>query len=372
MAAIAGSGTGSRDTRTSRADWESAGRSWSLLDWSHRDDYVEDMVRGSESLDGIVLVVSACEGVASRTRQELLLAHRAGVQSLVIFVNKVDLIEDDELRGLVGTEIRELLSQCGYSADLVPLVFGSALKVLEGDTSQDGGEAVKRLLRCMGNAIEQGRVTDGPFLMSIQDSFGIPTKAASPANRLREAFAALGPGTLVTGRIERGVVEPGAEVAVIGFGSQQVGTVAGVATPFEVGSRGVAGESASVLLRGVEYEGVERGQVLARPGSVASHTAFEAEVYVMRPDESGQSVTFSNSGKRVGYFYFRSAEVLGDITGLRQGDIEVDYAEGGSYAMTVRLARPVALEEGLRFSVREGGRAVGSGLVTRIVGPLPA
>jgi elongation factor Tu len=297
-------------------------------------------------MDGAILVVSAADGPMPQTREHILLSRQVGVPYIVVFLNKADMVDDEELLELVEMEVRELLSQYDFPGDDTPIIKGSALKALEGDTSEIGAPSVEALVEAMDSYIpEPERAIDGAFLMPVEDVFSIS-----------------GRGTVVTGRIERGVVNVGDEIEIVGIRDTQKTTVTGVEMFRKLLDQGLAGDNVGVLLRGTKRDEVERGQVLCKPGSINPHTNFEAEVYVLSKEEGGRHTPFFNGYRP--QFYFRTTDVTGACD-LPEG-VEM-VMPGDNVQMTVALIAPIAMEEGLRFAIREGGRTVGAGVVAKIL-----
>jgi elongation factor Tu len=304
------------------------------------------MVTGAAQMDGAILVVSAADGPMPQTREHILLARQVGVPSIVVYLNKADMVDDEELLELVEMEVRELLSSYDYPGDDLPVVVGSALKALEGDTGEYGQPSIERLLQAMDDYFEvPERPLDQPFLLPIEDIFSIS-----------------GRGTVVTGRVERGKVRQGDEVEIIGLGETRKTTVTGVEMFRKLLDEGVAGDNVGVLLRGVKRDEIERGQVLAAPKSITPHTQFECEVYVLSKDEGGRHTPFFNGYRP--QFYFRTTDVTGEVE--LPSDVEM-VMPGDNVRLTVTLISPIAMEEGLRFAIREGGRTVGAGVVSKII-----
>jgi elongation factor Tu len=309
-------------------------------------DYVKNMITGAAQMDGAILVVSAADGPMPQTREHILLSRQVGVPYIVVFLNKADMVDDAELLELVEMEVRELLSKYNFPGDEVPLVIGSALKALEGDTGPYGVDAVMKLVKAMDDYIpEPKREIEKPFLMPIEDVFSIS-----------------GRGTVVTGRIESGVVKVGEEVEIVGIHATQKTTCTGVEMFRKLLDAGQAGDNVGVLLRGTKREEVERGQVLAKPGTITPHTKFKAEVYVLSKEEGGRHTPFF-----LGYrpqFYFRTTDVTGSVI-LPEG-VEM-VMPGDNVQLTIELHAPIAMSEGLRFAIREGGRTVGAGVVAEVI-----
>jgi len=331
---------------TSHVEYESEVRHYAHVDCPGHADYVKNMITGAAQMDGAILVVSAADGPMPQTREHIVLSRQVGVPRIVVFMNKADMVDDDELLELVEMEIRELLDQYEFPGDDTPLIIGSALKALEGDTSDIGMPSVLKLIEALDNYIpEPERAVDQPFLMPIEDVFSIS-----------------GRGTVVTGRIDRGIVKVGEDVEIVGIRDTHTTTCTGVEMFRKLLDEGRAGENVGVLLRGIKREDVERGQVLAKPGSIKPHTTFEAEVYVLSKDEGGRHTPFFKGYRP--QFYFRTTDITGAVE-LPEG-VEM-VMPGDNIKMTVTLIGPVAMEDSLRFAIREGGRTVGAGVVTKIV-----
>ncbi len=331
---------------TAHVEYETDKRHYAHVDCPGHADYVKNMITGAAQMDGAILVVSAADGPMPQTREHILLARQVGVPYIVVFLNKADMVDDEELLELVEMEVRELLSSYEFPGDDVPVVIGSALKALEGDGSDIGVPAVLKLMEAMDEYIPvPERPIDQPFLMPIEDVFSIS-----------------GRGTVVTGRIERGVVKVGDEVEIVGLRPTTKTTVTGVEMFRKLLDQGQAGDNVGVLLRGTKRDEVERGQVLAQPGTITPHTRFEAEVYVLSKEEGGRHTPFFNGYRP--QFYFRTTDVTGAVE-LPEG-VEM-VMPGDNVAMTVSLIAPIAMEEGLRFAIREGGRTVGAGVVSKII-----
>jgi elongation factor Tu len=304
------------------------------------------MITGAAQMDGAILVVSAADGPMPQTREHILLSRQVGVPYIVVFLNKADMVDDAELLELVEMEVRELLDSYDFPGDDTPIIIGSALKALEGDTSDIGAPAIEKLVAAMDEYIpEPERAIDGDFLMPVEDVFSIS-----------------GRGTVVTGRIERGIIKVGDEIEIVGIKDTQKTTCTGVEMFRKLLDQGQAGDNVGVLLRGTKREEVERGQVLAKPGSITPHTKFECEVYVLSKDEGGRHTPFFNGYRP--QFYFRTTDVTGACD-LPEG-VEM-VMPGDNVQMTVSLIAPIAMEEGLRFAIREGGRTVGAGVVSKII-----
>ncbi|MCF6280729.1 MAG: elongation factor Tu [Candidatus Polarisedimenticolaceae bacterium] len=331
---------------TAHVEYESDNRHYAHVDCPGHADYVKNMITGAAQMDGAILVCSAADGPMPQTREHILLARQVGVPYIVVFLNKADMVDDDELLELVEMEVRELLDQYDFPGDDTPIIIGSALKALEGDQSDMGAGAIKKLVEAMDTYIPQPeRDIDQPFLMPIEDVFSIS-----------------GRGTVVTGRIERGIVKVGGEIEIVGIKDTQKTTCTGVEMFRKLLDRGEAGDNVGVLLRGTKREDVERGQVLAAPGSINPHTHFECEVYILSKDEGGRHTPFFANYRP--QFYFRTTDVTGACE-LPEG-IEM-VMPGDNVKMTVKLIAPIAMEEGLRFAIREGGRTVGAGVVAKII-----
>jgi len=331
---------------TAHVEYETAKRHYAHVDCPGHADYVKNMITGAAQMDGAILVVSAADGPMPQTREHILLARQVGVPYIVVYLNKADMVDDAELLELVEMEVRELLSTYEFPGDDVPVVIGSALKALEGDQSEIGVPSILKLMEAMDEYIpEPERPIDQPFLMPIEDVFSIS-----------------GRGTVVTGRIERGKVKVGDEVEIVGLRETAKTTVTGVEMFRKLLDEGVAGDNVGVLLRGTKRDEVERGQVLAEPGSITPHTHFEAEVYVLSKEEGGRHTPFFNGYRP--QFYFRTTDVTGAVE-LPEG-VEM-VMPGDNVKITVKLIAPIAMEEGLRFAIREGGRTVGAGVVSKII-----
>ncbi len=331
---------------TAHVEYESAARHYAHVDCPGHADYVKNMITGAAQMDGAILVVSAADGPMPQTREHILLARQVGVPYIVVYLNKADMVDDEELLELVEMEVRELLSSYDFPGDDAPLVRGSALKALEGDTSEIGVPSIERLVAALDEYIpEPKRDTEKPFLLPIEDVFSIS-----------------GRGTVVTGRVERGVVHVGDEIEIIGIKETVTTTCTGVEMFRKLLDEGQAGDNIGVLLRGTKREDVERGQVLAKPGSITPHTYFEAEVYVLSKDEGGRHTPFFSNYRP--QFYFRTTDVTGAVE-LPEGTEMV--MPGDNIQMKVKLIAPIAMEEGLRFAIREGGRTVGAGVVAKVI-----
>jgi len=331
---------------TSHVEYESPTRHYAHVDCPGHADYVKNMITGAAQMDGAILVCSAADGPMPQTREHILLSRQVGVPRIVVFLNKADMVDDEELLELVEMEVRELLDTYEFPGDDTPIVIGSALKALEGDQSDIGVPAVVKLVEALDEYIpEPERAIDQPFLMPIEDVFSIS-----------------GRGTVVTGRVERGIVKVGDEVAIVGIKDTTKTTVTGVEMFRKLLDEGRAGENVGVLLRGTKRDEVERGQVLAQPGSITPHTKFEAEVYVLSKDEGGRHTPFFKGYRP--QFYFRTTDVTGSCE-LPEG-VEM-VMPGDNVKLAVDLIAPIAMDEGLRFAIREGGRTVGAGVVAKII-----
>ncbi len=333
---------------TTHVEYQTEKRHYAHVDCPGHADYVKNMITGAAQMDGAILVIAATDGPMAQTREHILLARQVGVPAMVVFVNKVDQVDDEELLELVELEIRELLSKYEFPGDDIPLVFGSALKAMEagGDGAHEACACIKELMEHVDNYIpEPVRVLDKPFLLPIEDVFSIE-----------------GRGTVVTGRVERGIVNTGDEVEIIGIRNTQKTTVTGVEMFRKILDEGRAGDNVGCLLRGIKKEDVERGQVLAIPGTITPHTKFKGEVYVLSKEEGGRHTPFFNGYRP--QFYFRTTDVTG-VTQLPEGTEMV--MPGDNVSIEVELICPIAMEKTLRFAIREGGRTVGAGRVTDII-----
>jgi len=331
---------------TSHVEYESDNRHYAHVDCPGHADYVKNMITGAAQMDGAILVVSAADGPMPQTREHILLAGQVGVPNIIVFLNKADMVDDAELIELVEMEVRDLLSSYGFPGDDVPIIKGSALKALEGDTSEIGEPAILKLIAAMDEYFPlPTRVIDKPFLLPVEDVFSIS-----------------GRGTVVTGRIERGIIEVGKEVEIVGIKDTVKTTVTGVEMFRKLLKEGRAGENVGILLRGTKREDVERGQVLAAPGSITPHKKFEAEIYVLSKEEGGRHTPFITGYKP--QFYFRTTDVTGSID-LPAGTEMV--MPGDNVKIIGTLINPIAMEEGLKFAIREGGRTVGAGVVSKIL-----
>ena len=331
---------------TSHVEYISSIRHYAHVDCPGHADYVKNMITGAAQMDGAILVVSAADGPMPQTREHILLAKQVGVPKIVVFLNKADQVDDPELQELVELEIRELLDKYDFPGDDTPIIVGSALKALEGDTSDIGVPAVQKLIEALDSFItEPVREIEKPFLMPVEDVFTIS-----------------GRGTVVTGRIESGIVRTGDPIEIVGITDTKTTVCTGVEMFRKSLDEGRAGENCGVLLRGVERDAVERGQVLCKPGSISPHTEFEAEIYVLSKEEGGRHTPFFSNYRP--QFYFRTTDVTGACA-LAEG-VEM-VMPGDNIKMTVTLISPIAMEEGLRFAIREGGRTVGAGVVAKII-----
>ena len=331
---------------TAHVEYETEARHYAHVDCPGHADYVKNMITGAAQMDGAILVVSAADGPMPQTREHILLSRQVGVPYIIVFLNKADMVDDEELLELVEMEVRELLSNYDFPGDDTPIIKGSALKALEGDEGPLGKQAIMALAEALDTYIPTPeRAVDGAFLMPVEDVFSIS-----------------GRGTVVTGRIERGVVKVGEEIEIVGIKDTVKTTCTGVEMFRKLLDQGQAGDNVGILLRGTKREDVERGQVLAKPGSINPHTDFTAEVYILSKEEGGRHTPFFNGYRP--QFYFRTTDVTGTI------DLPADkemVLPGDNVAMTVKLIAPIAMEEGLRFAIREGGRTVGAGVVAKIL-----
>lgn len=331
---------------TAHVEYETANRHYAHVDCPGHADYVKNMITGAAQMDGAILVVSAADGPMPQTREHILLARQVGVPYIVVFMNKADMVDDAELLELVEMEIRELLSKYDFPGDDIPIIIGSALKALEGDQSEYGEPAIMKLAEALDSYIPMPeRAIDGAFLMPVEDVFSIS-----------------GRGTVVTGRIERGIIKVGDEIEIVGIKPTLKTTCTGVEMFRKLLDQGQAGDNVGVLLRGTKREEVERGQVLAKSGSIKPHTKFSAEIYVLGKDEGGRHTPFFNGYRP--QFYFRTTDVTGAVE-LPAGTEMV--MPGDNVSIVVTLIAPIAMEEGLRFAIREGGRTVGAGVVAKII-----
>jgi len=331
---------------TAHVEYETEKRHYAHVDCPGHADYVKNMITGAAQMDGAILVVSAADGPMPQTREHILLARQVGVPYIVVYLNKADMVDDAELLELVEMEVRELLDKYEFPGDDTPIVTGSALKALEGDASEIGEESIFKLAEALDSYIPQPeRAVDGDFLMPVEDVFSIS-----------------GRGTVATGRVERGIVKVGDEIAIVGIKDTTKTVVTGVEMFRKLLDQGQAGDNVGVLLRGTKRDEIERGQVLAKPGSITPHTKFEAEVYVLSKEEGGRHTPFFNGYRP--QFYFRTTDVTGSCD-LPDG-VEM-VMPGDNVKMTVSLIAPIAMEEGLRFAIREGGRTVGAGVVSKVI-----
>ncbi len=330
---------------TAHVEYETANRHYAHVDCPGHADYVKNMITGAAQMDGAILVVSAADGPMPQTREHILLARQVGVPALVVFLNKCDMVDDPELLELVEMEVRELLSSYQFPGDDIPIIHGSALMALEGKNPELGDEAIIKLMAAVDEYIPQpARATDRPFLMPIEDVFSIS-----------------GRGTVVTGRVERGIVKVGEEVEIVGIKNTVKTVVTGVEMFRKLLDQGQAGDNIGALLRGTKREDVERGQVLAKPGSITPHTKFKAEAYILTKEEGGRHTPFFTNYRP--QFYFRTTDVTG-VVSLPEGTEMV--MPGDNVSMDVELIHPIAMDDGLRFAIREGGRTVGAGVVASI------
>ena len=331
---------------TAHVEYETDKRHYAHVDCPGHADYVKNMITGAAQMDGAILVVSAADGPMPQTREHILLARQVGVPYMVVYLNKADMVDDEELLELVELEVRELLSSYDFPGDDTPIIKGSALKALEGEKSVLGEESIERLMDAVDSYIpDPERAIDRPFLMPVEDVFSIS-----------------GRGTVATGRVERGIVKVGEEIEVVGIKNTIKTTVTGVEMFRKLLDEGRAGDNIGALLRGVKREDIERGQVLAKPGSITPHTKFKAESYILTKEEGGRHTPFFNGYRP--QFYFRTTDVTG-VAELPEG-IEM-VMPGDNVAMTIKLITPIAMDDGLRFAIREGGRTVGAGVVASII-----
>jgi elongation factor Tu len=331
---------------TSHVEYESAKRHYAHVDCPGHADYVKNMITGAAQMDGAILVVSAADGPMPQTREHILLSRQVGVPYIVVYLNKADMVDDEELLELVELEVRDLLSMYEFPGDDTPIVTGSALKALEGDTSEIGTQSIEKLVEALDSYVPMPeRPVDGAFLMPVEDVFSIS-----------------GRGTVATGRIERGVIKVGDEIEIVGIRATTKTTCTGVEMFRKLLDEGQAGDNVGVLLRGTKRDEIERGQVLAKPGSITPHTKFEAEVYILTKEEGGRHTPFFKGYRP--QFHFRTTDVTGAVE-LPEGTEMV--MPGDNIQMVVDLIAPIAMEEGLRFAIREGGRTVGAGVVAKII-----
>jgi elongation factor Tu len=331
---------------TAHVEYETPARHYAHVDCPGHADYVKNMITGAAQMDGAILVVNAADGPMPQTREHILLGRQVGIPYMVVYLNKVDQVDDAELLELVEMEIRELLSDYGYPGDDIPIVTGSALAALEGRDPEIGENSIRALMEAVDSYIPQpARAIDQPFLMPVEDVFSIS-----------------GRGTVATGRIERGIIKVGEEMEIVGIHDNKKTVCTGVEMFRKLLDQGEAGDNVGLLLRGVDREGVERGQVLCKPGSVKPHTEFEAEVYILTKEEGGRHTPFFKNYRP--QFYFRTTDVTGTVN-LPEGTEMV--MPGDNLKFNVELIAPIAMEEKLRFAIREGGRTVGSGVVSKII-----
>jgi elongation factor Tu len=331
---------------TAHVEYETKNRHYAHVDCPGHADYIKNMITGAAQMDGAILVVSAADGPMPQTREHILLARQVGVPAIVVYLNKVDMVDDPELLDLVELEVRELLSSYQFPGDKIPVVRGSALMALEGKTPDQGHDSILRLMEAVDSSIPQPeRAKDRPFLMPIEDVFSIS-----------------GRGTVVTGRVERGIVRVGDEIEIVGLRPTVKTVVTGVEMFRKLLDSGEAGDNIGALLRGTKREEVERGQVLAAPGSITPHTHFQAEAYILTKEEGGRHTPFFTNYRP--QFYFRTTDVTGTVQ-LKEGTEMV--MPGDNIQMEVELITPIAMDEGLRFAIREGGRTVGAGVVAKII-----
>src|SRR4029453_4568021 len=327
-------------------EYETDKRHYAHVDCPGHADYIKNMITGAAQMDGAILVVSAADGPMPQTREHILLARQVGVPAIVVFLNKADMVDDKELLDLVELEVRELLSKYKFPGDDTPIVVGSALKALEGDNSELGEGSIAKLMEAVDSFIQEPvRAIDKPFIMPVEDVFTIS-----------------GRGTVVTGRVERGIIKVGEEIEIVGFRATQKTVATGVEMFRKLLDEGQAGDNIGVLLRGTKREEVERGQVLAKPGSITPHTKFNAEAYVLTKEEGGRHTPFFNGYRP--QFFFRTTDVTG-VVKLPEGTEMV--MPGDNINVEIELITPVAMDEGLKFAIREGGRTVGAGIVTKII-----
>ena len=331
---------------TAHVEYESEKRHYAHVDCPGHADYVKNMITGAAQMDGAILVVSAADGPMPQTREHILLARQVGVPYIVVFLNKADMVDDAELLDLVEMEVRDLLSSYEFPGDDTPIVTGSALKALEGDTSDIGVPAIEKLVAAIDDYVPlPERPVDGDFLMPVEDVFSIS-----------------GRGTVATGRVERGIIKVGEEIEIVGIKATEKTTCTGVEMFRKLLDQGQAGDNVGILLRGTKREDIERGQVLAKPGSIKPHTTFEAEIYILTKEEGGRHTPFFKGYRP--QFYFRTTDVTGACE-LPEGTEMV--MPGDNIKMKVELIAPIAMEDGLRFAIREGGRTVGAGVVSKII-----
>jgi len=331
---------------TSHVEYETATRHYAHVDCPGHADYIKNMITGAAQMDGAILVCSAADGPMPQTREHILLARQVGVPYIIVYLNKCDMVDDSELLELVEMEVRELLSRYEFPGDDTPIIKGSAKMALEGDTGELGEQSIMSLADALDSYIpEPERAIDGAFLMPVEDVFSIS-----------------GRGTVVTGRVERGIIKVGEEIEIVGIKETAKTTCTGVEMFRKLLDQGQAGDNVGVLLRGTKREEVERGQVLARPGSIKPHSHFEGEIYVLSKDEGGRHTPFFNNYRP--QFYFRTTDVTGSVELPKDKEMVMP---GDNVSITVKLISPIAMEEGLRFAIREGGRTVGAGVVSKII-----
>ncbi|WAW09176.1 elongation factor Tu [Oxalobacter vibrioformis] len=331
---------------TSHVEYETASRHYAHVDCPGHADYIKNMITGAAQMDGAILVCSAADGPMPQTREHILLARQVGVPYIIVYLNKCDMVDDSELLELVEMEVRELLSRYEFPGDDTPIIKGSAKLALEGDTGELGEQSIMSLADALDSYIpEPERAIDGAFLMPVEDVFSIS-----------------GRGTVVTGRVERGIIKVGEEIEIVGIKETVKTTCTGVEMFRKLLDQGQAGDNVGVLLRGTKREEVERGQVLARPGSIKPHSHFEGEIYVLSKDEGGRHTPFFNNYRP--QFYFRTTDVTGSVELPKDKEMVMP---GDNVSITVKLISPIAMEEGLRFAIREGGRTVGAGVVSKII-----
>ena len=331
---------------TSHVEYESPKRHYAHVDCPGHADYVKNMITGAAQMDGAILVVSAADGPMPQTREHILLARQVGVPYIIVFMNKCDMVDDAELLELVEMEVRELLDKYDFPGDKTPIIHGSAKLAMEGDKGELGEQAILKLAEALDTYIPQPeRAIDGAFLMPVEDVFSIS-----------------GRGTVVTGRVERGIVKVGEEIEIVGIAPTQKTTCTGVEMFRKLLDQGQAGDNVGILLRGTKREDVQRGQVLCKPGSVKPHTHFTAEIYVLSKEEGGRHTPFFNNYRP--QFYFRTTDVTGAVELPKDKEMVMP---GDNVSITVKLINPIAMEEGLRFAIREGGRTVGAGVVAKII-----
>ena len=331
---------------TAHVEYQTKNRHYAHVDCPGHADYVKNMITGAAQMDGAILVVSAADGPMPQTREHILLARQVGVPYIIVFMNKADMVDDKELLELVEVEVRELLSKYEFPGDKTPIVIGSALKAMEGDKGEMGEGAILKLAEALDTYIPQPkRVIDKPFLMPVEDVFSIS-----------------GRGTVVTGRVERGIIKVGEEIEIVGLKPTIKTVCTGVEMFRKLLDEGQAGDNVGILLRGTKREEVERGQVLAKPGTITPHTKFTAEIYVLSKDEGGRHTPFFNGYRP--QFYFRTTDVTGSIELAKGAEMVMP---GDNVSITVALIQPIAMEEGVRFAIREGGKTVGAGVVAKII-----